>query len=117
MPDLWDDPDSNRVGHALIYVLSKAVYALAIYDQETVHRILTKILPINQRETAWVYAKLGCCLINSVKYTEAKNTFHRAREIDPTHLEDMDAYSSLLFLMGDKEELQVLKNSLTKIAK
>ena len=109
------DPQSITDGmgqmYQLFYLLQKGLHALSNYHHDQALQIFTN-LPGRQGETAWVLAKIGCLHMQRVEYQTAFKYFMKARTADPTHMEDMDFFSSMLFLMEDATNLSHLASEL-----
>ena len=97
---------------SLFCQLTKAHYALCTYDHDTAEQLLLSLSGSAHWETAWTKCKLGRLYMQSVNYEAAKASFMEARLLDPTHIEDMDIFSSLLFVMNNRNELSNLEREL-----
>ncbi|KAF1973941.1 TPR-like protein [Bimuria novae-zelandiae CBS 107.79] len=70
-------------------------------------------LPTVQRETPWVLAQMGKAYHGRAMYAEAEKVFLRLRERQPSYIEDMDIFSTVLWQQGKKTELAFLAHTLS----
>eukprot|EP00210_Caulerpa_lentillifera_P005748 g5495.t1 len=97
-----------------LYTISKGIHALSNCKQDEAIQILSA-LPGNQQNTPWLKSKLGVLAMQKASYAEAKEMFLKARSLDSTHVEDMDLYSSVLFLLDDNATLNALSKELVDL--
>ncbi|KAF2843240.1 TPR-like protein [Patellaria atrata CBS 101060] len=69
-------------------------------------------IPASQRETPWVLAQLGKAHYERSAYTEAGEVFTRVRKIEPSRMEDMEIYSTVLWHLKNDMELAYLSHEL-----
>jgi len=98
----------------LLHTTSTGINDLANCRQEDARKSFNS-LPGSQQNTPWIQAKLGILATQKGKYTEARDAFSKALDLDPTHVEDMDLYSSVLFLLGDTPRLNSLSTKMVEL--
>lgn len=69
-------------------------------------------IPTSQRETPWVLAQMGKAYYEKAMYMEAEKAFLRIREKAPSHVEDMEVFSNVLWQMKKETELTHLARTL-----
>ncbi|KAF3938261.1 hypothetical protein ABW19_dt0206073 [Dactylella cylindrospora] len=69
-------------------------------------------LPVGQRETPYVLAKLGRALYELSRYNEAGECFAKVRQMDPLRMQEMETYSTLLWHLKKDVELSYLAHEL-----
>ncbi|OLL23906.1 Protein bimA [Neolecta irregularis DAH-3] len=69
-------------------------------------------LPPSQQNTSFVLSRIGRAYFEMVNYIEADKAFKRLREIDPSRLEDMEIYSTLLWHQREDVRLSYLAHEL-----
>ena len=66
-----------------------------------------------QRDTPWVLAQIGKAYSERSKWAEAEKVFLRVREREPSYIEDMDVFSTVLWQQKKVTELSYLAHSLS----
>ncbi len=74
-------------------------------------QVFSSITP-SQRETPWVLAQIGRALFEQASWAEAAKFFSRIKTMAPALLEDMDLYSSILYLLNDEIKLTALAHEI-----
>ncbi|CCH44731.1 hypothetical protein BN7_4299 [Wickerhamomyces ciferrii] len=95
---------------------AKGFKAMSRYDSFKAIRLLSS-LPENHKNTPWTLSKLGRLHFDIVNYEEALVYFKKLRELDPTRIEDMEYYSTLLWHLQDSVALCNLAHELQSIHK
>lgn len=108
---------AERAMRSLFCKLTRAHYALCTYDHDAAEQLLLSLSGTPHMETAWTKCKMGRLYMQSVNYEAARSMFLDARSLDPTHVEDMDVFSSLLYLMNDRSRLSNLEKALRETNK
>ncbi|KAK9456979.1 hypothetical protein V1511DRAFT_241193 [Dipodascopsis uninucleata] len=72
-------------------------------------------LSANHQETPYVLSQIGKAYFEIVRYKESEQAFRRLRQIDPTRVEDMEIYSTLLWHLRKDVELSFLAHELADI--
>lgn len=65
-------------------------------------------LPPAQYSTGWVLCTVGRAYFERVEYAEAERVFEWARRVDPTRLEGMDVFSTVLWHLKKEVDLSYL---------
>ncbi|KAK3117893.1 anaphase-promoting complex subunit cdc27 [Teratosphaeriaceae sp. CCFEE 6253] len=90
-----------------------AVGSYAISRFELPKAIQTfRSLPGAQRETPWVLAQLGKAYYEAADYRNAEDCFARLLEIQPTRIQDMEVYSTVLWHLKKDAALAFLGHTL-----
>jgi len=97
-----------------LHTISQGINDLANCRQKEALQCFNS-LPGNQQNTPWIQAKMGILATQKGKYAEARDAFSKALDLDPTHVEDMDLYSSVLFLLGDTPRLNSLSTKMVDL--
>ncbi|MCJ1448453.1 MAG: anaphase-promoting complex subunit cdc27 [Stictis urceolatum] len=91
--------------------LGSGYLALSNYRCHEAINIFSSITS-TQRETPWVLAQMGRALYEQASYTEAEKYFARIRILAPSHLEDMELYSTVLWHLKNDIDLAHLAHEL-----
>ncbi|WPH03209.1 Hypothetical protein R9X50_00608600 [Acrodontium crateriforme] len=75
-----------------------------------------KSFPSAQRETPWVLAQLGKAYYEAADYRNAEECFARVMKIQPSRIEDMEVYSTVLWHMKKESALACLCHTLKEQA-
>ncbi|KAF2004029.1 TPR-like protein [Amniculicola lignicola CBS 123094] len=70
------------------------------------------LVPAQQRETPYVLAQIGKAYYERQMHGEAEKVFQRIREKSPSHLDDMEVYSNVLWQLKKETELAHLSHTL-----
>lgn len=98
----------------LLSKLAGGYSALASYkSQEAVQTFNT--LPQSQRETPWVLSQIGRAHYEQASYNDAEKYFIRVKTMAPSHLEEMEVYSTVLWHLKNEVELAYLAHELMDI--
>ncbi|KAI9841014.1 MAG: anaphase-promoting complex subunit cdc27 [Sclerophora amabilis] len=109
--------DSARQQEALQWLLDlfrklgSAYFALTHFQCHQALQILDS-LPPPQRETSWVYAQIGRAHYEQASYAEAERYFRRMRGFQPSSIENMEFYSTVLWHLKNEVELSYLAHEL-----
>ena len=76
-----------------------------------------RILPMLERKPPFLLVEEATAHYNKLQYDEAKVLLEEVRKVDPYRLDDMDTYSSILFVAESKAELSNLAHSAVRIDK
>ncbi|SMQ49350.1 unnamed protein product [Zymoseptoria tritici ST99CH_1A5] len=76
--------------------LAVGCHAIASFDMPTAITTF-RGLPAAQRETPWVLAQLGKAYYEAGNFRPAEDCFARLMKIQPSRIEDMDMYSTVLW--------------------
>lgn len=86
-----------------------AVGAHAIAKFELPEAIQTfRSLPSSQRETPWVLAQLGKAYYEAADYKSAEECFSKLMKMQPSRIEDMEIYSTVLWHLKKESALSFL---------
>ncbi|ORY18211.1 hypothetical protein BCR34DRAFT_473669 [Clohesyomyces aquaticus] len=69
-------------------------------------------VPTQQRETPWVLAQIGKAYYERSMYADAEMVFQRIREKAPSHMEDMEVFSNVLWQLKKDTDLAYLAHTL-----
>ncbi|KAF2464329.1 TPR-like protein [Lindgomyces ingoldianus] len=69
-------------------------------------------VPTQQRETPWVLAQIGKAYYERSMYSDAEKVFQRIREKAPSHMEDMEVFSNVLWQLKRETDLAYLAHTL-----
>ncbi|KXS95175.1 hypothetical protein AC578_11155 [Pseudocercospora eumusae] len=67
-----------------------------------------RTLPTGQRETPWVLAQLGKVYYEQAEYRQAEDCFDRLIKMQPSRIEDMEIYSTVLWHLKKESTLAFL---------
>ncbi|KAK4448576.1 protein bima [Podospora aff. communis PSN243] len=73
-------------------------------------------LPRSHQDTPWVLAQMGRAHYEQANYAEAEKFFRRLRVQAPTRHEDMEVYSTVLWLLRKETDLSFLAHELVDAA-
>lgn len=91
--------------------LGQGFNSLAMYQNLEAIRHFN-LLPAQQRDTPWVLAQIGKAHYEQTNFAEAEKNFARLRKMDPSRLEDMEIYSTVLWHLKNDTELTYLAHEL-----
>ncbi|KAI9843877.1 MAG: anaphase-promoting complex subunit cdc27 [Sclerophora amabilis] len=94
--------------------LGSGYFALAHYRCEEVIQIFDTMPPA-QRDTPWVLARLGRAHVESASYARAEDYFRKLRTMEPSRIDDMDIYSTILWQLKRETELSYLAHELISL--
>jgi len=113
-------PDSQVEHQAMATLLSNlrqlavGFYATARFDLPRAIHTFTS-LPISQQQTPWVLAQLGRAYYEATDYRSAEECFARLLKIQPSRVEDMEVYSTVLWHMKKDAALAFLCHTLRDV--
>ena len=115
------EPESVKVDEALRWVLellkkmaSGYLSASQFKCQEALNTFTS--LPRSHQDTPWVLAQMGRAHYEQANYAEAEKFFRRLRVQAPTRHEDMEVYSTVLWLLRKETDLSFLAHELVDAA-
>ncbi|KAF2431379.1 protein bima [Tothia fuscella] len=91
--------------------LGEGYYQLSRYHCKDASDILTSV-STSQRETPWVLAQIGRAYYERSMYQEAGEVFAKIKKIQPSRMEDMEIYSTVLWHLKEEMELAYLSHEL-----
>lgn len=91
--------------------LGSGYFALSHYRCQEAIQIFSSITP-SQRDTPWVQAQIGRSEYEQTKYKEAAKSFSKVKTMAPASLEDMEIYSTTLWLLKDEIKLTFLAHEI-----
>ena len=94
--------------------LGSGYFALTHYQCVDAMQIFNSV-PVDQRETPWVLAQIGKAYHEQAAYAEAERCFMRIRTMEPSRLEDMEVYSTILWHLKNEVDLAYLAHELVEI--
>ncbi len=71
-------------------------------------------LDMNQFNTSWVLEKVAVALFEKAQYEESRSTFKKLRFLEPSYIEGIDIYSTVLWHLKDDFSLSSLAHDLIK---
>ncbi|KAG5437848.1 hypothetical protein PCANB_000563 [Pneumocystis canis] len=92
--------------------IADGYHALAKYDGAKAIECFKSLQPVSQRNSVFVLSKIGRAYFEMVNYDEAEKYFHRLRKVDPTRVEDMEIYSTVLWHLRKEVELSFLAHEI-----
>jgi anaphase-promoting complex subunit 3 len=95
--------------------LAVGSYAASRYDLPTAIETFSS-LSSTQRDTPWVIAQLAKAYYEAADYREAENYFIRLLKLQPSRIEDMEVYSTVLWHLKKEAPLAFLCHSLREQA-
>lgn len=99
---------------ALFTRLGSGYFALTHYQCVDALQIFNDV-PVDQRETPWVLAQIGRAYYEQAAYAEAEKYFMRIRTMEPSRLEDMEVYSTILWHLKNEVDLAYLAHELVEM--
>ncbi|CCF60797.1 hypothetical protein KAFR_0L01870 [Kazachstania africana CBS 2517] len=109
-PNLNNDMDELR---DLIYIFAKILKSTVTFNCYNAIRIIREQLPTHLgKYMPWCQAQLGKLHYEIQNYKMALSHFERLRIIQPTRLNDLEIFSTLLWHLHDKVKLSNLANEL-----
>ncbi|KAI9762216.1 MAG: hypothetical protein M4579_000539 [Chaenotheca gracillima] len=119
LPTSWKNAASEtaRQQEALQWLLDlfkklgNATFELSRFRCQRAAQVLDT-LPSSQRETSWVYAQLGRANYEQGLYVEAEKYFRKMRAFQPSSVENMEVYSTVLWHLKNEVELSYLAHEL-----
>jgi len=94
--------------------LGRGYFALTHYQCVEALQAFDEV-PVDQRETPWVLAQIGRAYYEQAAYAEAEKYFVRIRTMEPSRLEDMEVYSTILWHLKNEVDLAYLAHELVEI--
>ncbi|KAK1756226.1 hypothetical protein QBC47DRAFT_299006 [Echria macrotheca] len=115
------EPESAKVDEALRWImelLKKMATGYLSASQFKCQEALNAFtsLPRSHHDTPWVLAQVGRAHYEQANYTEAEKMFRRLRVLAPTRHEDMEVYSTVLWLLRKETDLSFLAHELVDAA-
>lgn len=106
-------PDNTAVKDLLsvFRALGMAYFALSRYEAKEAIEAF-QALPSAQRDTPWVQAQLGKAYYEAADYASSEVCFARMLKMQPSHVEDMEVYSSVLWQLKKPIQLSYLAHTL-----
>lgn len=95
--------------------LGSAYYALSRYETTSAIELLQS-LPLAQRETPWVLAQLAKAYYWSADYNSAEIYFARVLKLQPTRMQNVELYSTVLWHLKKQVQLSYLAHTLRDLA-
>ncbi|KAG5519923.1 hypothetical protein PMAC_000200 [Pneumocystis sp. 'macacae'] len=92
--------------------IADGCHALAKYDGAKAIEYFKSLQPISQRNSVFVLSKIGRAYFEMVNYDDAEKYFYRLRKADPTRVEDMEIYSTVLWHLRKEVELSFLAHEI-----
>ncbi|QSL65689.1 hypothetical protein MERGE_003002 [Pneumocystis wakefieldiae] len=92
--------------------IADGCHALAKYDGAKAIECFKSLQPASQRNSVFVLSKIGRAYFEMVNYDEAEKYFYRLRKADPTRVEDMEIYSTVLWHLRKEVELSFLAHEI-----
>ena len=86
-------------------------YAISRFDLPRAVQVF-RSLPSAQRETPWVLAQLGKAHYEAADYRSAEECFARLMRVQPSRIEDMEVYSTVLWHLKKDNALAFLCHTL-----
>lgn len=96
---------------ALFRSLGSAYYLLSRYRLPSAIEAFMA-LPLVHRETPWVLAQLGKAHYEAADYASAEMCFAKILKLQPTRIEDMEVYSTVLWQLKKPVQLAFLAHNL-----
>ncbi|KAK5109860.1 hypothetical protein LTR62_006467 [Meristemomyces frigidus] len=91
--------------------LAVGSYAVARFDLTTaIHTF--RSLPVAAKDTPWVLAHSGKAFYEAAEYGKAEESFARLLKIQPSRIEDMEIYSTVLWHLKKESSLAYLCHNL-----
>ena len=100
---------------ATFRALGAAYYLLSRYQVSSAVDAF-KALPSAHRESPWVLAQLGKAYYEASEYSSAEVCFAKILKIQPTRIEDMEVYSTVLWQLKKPVQLAFLAHNLRDLA-
>ncbi|KAH0002771.1 TPR-like protein, partial [Aureobasidium melanogenum] len=95
--------------------LGAAYYLLSRYQVSSAVDAF-KALPSAHRESPWVLAQLGKAYYEASEYSAAELCFAKLLKLQPTRIEDMEVYSTVLWQLKKPVQLAFLAHNLRDLA-
>lgn len=120
IPPTSSIPDSQAEHQAMTALLSNfrqlavGFYATTRFDLPRAIHTFTS-LPTSQQQTPWVLAQLGRAYYEATDYRSAEECFARLMKIQPSRVEDMEIYSTVLWHMKKDAALAFLCHMLRDV--
>lgn len=115
------ESESQKVDEALKWVLELLKKMASGYLSASQYKCQEALstytsLPRSHQDTPWVLAQMGKAHYEQANYAEAEKFFRRLRIQAPTRHEDMEVYSTVLWLLRKEAELAFLAHQLVDAA-
>ncbi|KAI9723308.1 MAG: hypothetical protein M1812_001191 [Candelaria pacifica] len=114
IPEASKEQDALQMLLELFTKLGSGYFALTHYQCQDAISIFNSISS-QQRETPWVLAQMGRAYYEQVSYVEAENVFMKIKKIAPSHVGDMEVYSTVLWHQKNEVELAYLSHELIEL--
>ncbi|KAK5113014.1 hypothetical protein LTR85_011036 [Meristemomyces frigidus] len=111
MPDLQAEQQAMTALLDSFRHLAVGCYATARFELPKAIQTF-RSLPSAQRETPWVLAQLGKAYYEAADYRSAEDCFARLMKLQPTRVEDMEVYSTVLWHLKKENALAFLCHTL-----
>ncbi|KAI9795641.1 MAG: anaphase-promoting complex subunit cdc27 [Candelina submexicana] len=114
IPEASKERDALQSLLELFIKLGSGYFALKHYQCQDAISIFNSISP-QQRETPWVLAQIGRAHYEQASYLEAERVFMKIKKITPSHVKDMEVYSTVLWHLKNEVELAYLSHELIEL--
>ncbi|KAI9654104.1 MAG: anaphase-promoting complex subunit cdc27 [Bathelium mastoideum] len=113
-PPLPEVPPSEEALHWLLDLFLKLANGYLSLSRHQCQAAIDHFNSVtqSQRETPWVLAQIGRALYESSSHREAAEVFSRLRKLAPSHVEDMEVYTTILWHLKSNVELAWLSREL-----
>ena len=109
--------DREAISNLLDGLRDLAIGAYATSRFETPLALRTfRALPVSQRETPWVLSHIARAHYEAADYKNAEEFFARALRLQPSRIEDMEVYSTVLWHLKKDAALAFLSHTLRATA-
>lgn len=121
LPRVVEQPESSRVDESLkliMELLKKMASGYLLSSQFKCQEALNVFMsiPRTQQDTPWVLAQMARAHYEQANHVEAEKYFRRLRIQAPTRHEDMEVYSTVLWLLRKETDLSFLAHELVDAA-
>lgn len=106
-PDMLSEQHAMRTLLSEFRKLAVGCHAISRFQLPEAIQVFDK-LPVAQRETPWVLAQLGRAQYEAADYKAAEESFGRLMKIQPSRVEDMEIYSTVLWHLKKESTLSYL---------
>lgn len=111
MPDVHAEQQAMTALLDNFRQLAVGCYATSRFDLPKAIQTF-RSLPSAQRETPWVLAQLGKAYYEAADYRGAEDCFARLMKLQPSRIEDMEVYSTVLWHLKKETGLAFLSHTL-----
>ncbi|OQN96377.1 hypothetical protein B0A48_17629 [Cryoendolithus antarcticus] len=113
VPSMDQQAEQEALGGLLKSLKQLAIGRYAASNYDLPHAISSfDSLPASQRETPWVLAQLGRAHYEAADYREAKVCFTKLMKLQPSRIEDMEVFSTVLWHLKKNSTLAWLCHTL-----